>query len=241
MKTGWKRLRELIRQADVIVELVDARDIEGTRIPIAEKWAGTRRLLVIANKSDLVEEPKIPRRGVATSAKKADEKERRRLISCILSRCGTRPVKALFIGYPNVGKSSLINVLAKRKAARVSPVAGTTTNVQWVRVDSSLMVTDYRGMFPKQDRHELARKGAINADMDAEAYAHGFATKILSSGKLRAWAEERFDIDLSEVEGTDGLLSAIAQRRGLFQKGGDLNMEEAARILVRAMKEAPEM
>src|SRR3989339_1281598 len=108
----WSDLKKLIHSADVIVEVVDARDISGTRIPIAERWAGTRRFLMVVNKVDLLPEgilPVIPPRAVSASAKTASEDERRKLISIIIAKTDVRPVKALFIGYPNIGKSSLIN------------------------------------------------------------------------------------------------------------------------------------
>lgn len=236
------KLERLIHRADVIVEVVDARDIEGTRLRLAEKLSGVSRLLIMVNKIDLVDEVQPPKRAIKVSAKNRDEKERRRIIECILARCSTRPVKALLIGYPNVGKSSIINMLAGRKATKVSAVAGTTKDVQWVRINSALMVTDYRGVYPKKEKKEdLARKGAINVQRDAQVYAYKFAKKVLSSRKLRGWLEKKLDIDLSKVKTDEEVLSVIAERRKLYVKGGELNIDEAARVLVRAMKEAPEI
>lgn len=236
----WKRLRELIHEADVIVEIADARDVDGTRLPLAERWSGSKRLLVVVNKCDLADaEP--PKHGIKTSAKKADEKERRRIIRCILAKSSSRPVKALFIGYPNVGKSSVINMLAKRRAAKVSSVAGTTRNVQWIRINDALMVTDYRGVYPKAEKKEdLVRKGAVKIE-HAEGYAYKFAEKALKSEKLRKWLEKKFDIDFSDAEDAEQVLSMIAERRKLYIKGGELNLEEAARMLLRSMKDAPEI
>ncbi|MDD5172464.1 MAG: 50S ribosome-binding GTPase, partial [Candidatus ainarchaeum sp.] len=136
----WGVLKNIIHGADVIVEVVDARDIHGTRLPIAEKWAGSKRLLMVANKKDLLPEgtivPELQNRGIAISAKTGGEEGRKLLMKAIMARTKAKPpVKAIFIGYPNVGKSSLINMLAERKATRVSAVAGTTKNIQWVRVN----------------------------------------------------------------------------------------------------------
>lgn len=238
-------LKKLIRNADVVIEVVDARDISGTRIHAAERTAGTNRLIVIANKTDLLPkgtELRVPRKGLQISAKKADEKQRKALIRTILEKTSARPARVLVLGYPNVGKSSLINMLAQRKAAKVSSIAGTTKNVQWVKVSDELLATDYRGLYPeKEKKAELARKGAINVEHDAERYAYEAAEKILKSPKLKEWIAAQFDMDLEAAGDSGELLEAIAKRRNLYLKGGELNIHEAAKALLRAMREAPEM
>jgi ribosome biogenesis GTPase A len=237
--------RQLIREADVIVEVVDARDVKGTRLLEAERWAGTRRLLIVANKSDLLsvgEIPKLPKHSIVVSAKRGGERDRKKLIRTILGRSISRPAKALFVGYPNVGKSSLINMLACRKAARVSPAAGTTKNVQWVRISPMLRVTDYRGVIPRSEKKkELVRKGAMEIHGGALMHAHAFLKNALTKPTLLEWLEGRFDVTLSKADSSEDILEAIAKRRGLYLKGGELNIEEAAKIIMRASRVAPEM
>ncbi len=242
----WKRLKAMIHGADVVVEVVDSRDVEGTRLPLGERWSGSKRLLVVANKADLLPSgaapPRLQNRGISISAKESGDSGRRALARAILSRTAARPAKALFIGYPNVGKSSLINLLAGRKAAKVSAVAGTTKDIQWVRVSDELVVSDYRGMFPSSESEErLVRKGALNVQGDDERHAHAFVQEALGNPVLREWLEERFDIDLSGAKDSEDVLEALARRRGWTLKGGEPNLLEAARQLVRAMKEAPQI
>lgn len=242
----WDVLKNMIHGADVIVEVVDARDVIGTRLPIAEKWAGSRRLLMVANKTDLLSEgvplPVLPNKGIALSATKGGEEARKRLLNGILARTSARqPVKAIFIGYPNAGKSALINLLVGRKATRVSSVAGTTRNMQWVRVSGSLIVSDYRGIFPAKDSEEaLVRKGAINVHGNEEHHAHRFAERVLHSDRLRKWLEQKYDISLEGATTSDDVLARIAERRKWYLKAGELNLIEASRSLVRAMLESPE-
>lgn len=241
----WAALKNMIHGADVIVEVVDARDIAGTRLPVAEKWAGSKRLLMAANKTDLLPRgitvPALPNKGIALSAKEGGEGGRMLLLKAIMARTSAKPpVKALFIGYPNVGKSSLINLLAGRKVTKVSAVAGTTRNIQWVRVSGDLIVSDYRGLFPARDsEEELVRKGAINVQGDEELHAYKFVERALANGTLRGWLEQRFDVSLADAKTSEDVLAAIAERRKWYLKGGELNLAEAARSLVRAMKEAP--
>lgn len=242
----WTILKDLIHSADVIVEVVDARDINGTKLRLAEKLAGSRRLLMVVNKIDLLSEgvrlPNLPNQGIKISAKEASETDRIKLIHAIMKRTEKKFVYALFIGYPNVGKSSLINLLARRKAVKVSPVAGTTKNVQWINITDELVVSDYRGLYPdKEPKRELVRKGAIKLSGGQEGYAYEFAEKALRSPTVRRWLEKTYDIDLASAENSEDVLAVIAKRRGWYLKGREPNIGEAARSLIRAMMEAPEL
>jgi hypothetical protein len=242
----WAFLKDMIHGADVIIEVVDARDIAGTRLPVVERMAGSRRLLMVANKTDLLpqgaELPRLGNGGFTISATTASENQRRALIGAIKDRTRARPARALILGYPNVGKSTLINMLAQRNAARVSPVAGTTKDIQWVSITSDLTVSDYRGVYPRHEkREELVRKGAMDVRGDEETHAHTFAQRIIRSRVLRAWMEKEFDLTLTGARSSEDVLAALARRRKLYVKGGELNIDEAARVLVRAMKDAPEI
>jgi len=232
-------MKKLIHEADVIVEVVDARDIEGTRLPLVEKLSGTNRLIILVNKSDLAEKTKIPKNAIRVSARNPDH--RKIILDFIMKKTEKRPVKALLIGYPNVGKSSIINLLAKRKVVKVSAVAGTTKNIQWVKIGDNLMLSDYRGIFPKgSKKEELVRKKAINID-DKPEYGYQEAKRVLSSPRLRKWVGERLGIPLEGIEDEERLFEEIATKRNLHIRGGGLNIDEAAKILLRVLREAPEI
>ncbi|MBN1169394.1 50S ribosome-binding GTPase [Candidatus Micrarchaeota archaeon] len=235
----FEEMKFLIHDADVILEVVDARDLQGTRLPIVERMSGTNRLIIVVNKTDLSEPPAIPKNAIKISAKIAES--RKTVINAIMEKTDKRPAKALLIGYPNVGKSSIINMLARKKVARVSAVAGTTRNVQWVKISDDLMVTDYRGVFPKGEKKEdLIRKKAINIDDNPE-YGYLEGKRILESRKLRKWIGKKLEISLEGINDAESLLEAIAKRRNLYIRGGKLNTQEAAKILLRALREAPEI
>lgn len=235
----FEEMKLLIHEADVILEVVDARDLQGTRLPIVERMSGTSRLIIVVNKTDLSEPPAIPKNAIKVSAKTAES--RRIVINAIMKKTGKRPAKALLIGYPNVGKSSIINMLARKKVARVSAVAGTTKNIQWVKIGNDLMVTDYRGVFPKGEKKEdLVRKKAINIDDNPE-YGYLEGKRILGSMKLRKWVGKKLEIDLEGINDAEGLLEAIAKKRNFYIRGGGLNTQEAAKILLRLLRDAPEI
>jgi ribosome biogenesis GTPase A len=186
----WKKVKAMVHGADVIVEVVDARDVERTRLPLVEKWAGSKRLLIVANKADLLSEgsamPKLQNKGITVSARDQSGENRQKVIDSIMSRTDARPVMAILIGYPNIGKSTLVNMLAKRRAARVAPVAGTTTNIQWIKISDDLMISDYRGVFPRyESTGELVRKGALNLLGDEEKHSYKFAERVIASPTLK--------------------------------------------------------
>ncbi len=242
----WSFLKDMIHGADVIIEIVDARDVQGTRLPIAEKWAGSKRLLMVANKIDLLKPgtmlPKLQNKGIYLSAKKFSEQDRWDFLNGIMARTSVRPVKAILVGYPNVGKSSLINMVVRRSVTRVSAVAGTTKNIQWVKVNDELMISDYRGLFPNKETPEmLVRKGAINVAGNEEKFAYQFLERVSKKPHLVEWLEEKYGIKLKDAKNPEEILEKIAKRRGWCLKGGEPNIEEAARSIVRTMKDAPEI
>jgi ribosome biogenesis GTPase A len=133
-------------------------------------------------------------------------------------------------------------MLAKRRAARVAPVAGTTTNIQWIKISDDLMISDYRGVFPRyESTGELVRKGALNLLGDEEKHSYKFAERVIASPTLKKWLEKKFDISLAGVKHPEELLGKIAERRKWYIKGGELNIAEASRAIIRAMKDAPQI
>src|SRR3989338_1137248 len=247
IKDRWTTFRLLLRKCEIIIEVLDARDLEGTRVRKIEHWAGRERLIKIANKIDLISEEalnSINRNEYLPISSKSDHKnkERKKIINAILAKGRERP-RVLVVGYPNVGKSTIINLLAGREVARAMPIAGTTTNVQWIRLPHDILLIYSPGVFPEDDqRTELLRKGAINVDglKNFEFYALKVAQKCIRSQELRNWIEEYFDIKL-ESDKPEDLIENIAKRRGLLLKGGAYNINEASKALLRAFSKAPSL
>lgn len=230
----------------MVLEVLDARNVEGTRLPKFELAAG-KRLLRIANKADLASDEIISRldnKGFVLMRSKAKnlEKERKKLLKAILRHTEERPLRIVVVGYPNVGKSTIINLLAGRNAVRAGPVAGTTSNVQWIRVSPEILLIDSPGIFPKmENKDSLIKKGAINIGSleNPEGYAFTLASKCIADEVLRKWLSEYFDISISTEDTPEGLLEKIAKRRNWLLKGGKLNTFEASMALLRAFAKAP--
>ena len=245
----WQRLRQIMRECDVIIEIADARDIYNTRLPKVENWAGKERLIIVANKIDLTGErseeiaERLKERGFfPLNSKSQKHSDREQLIQAILEKRPMRPLRVFVLGYPNVGKSALINMLAQRKAARVAAIAGTTRGIQWVRVHPQIMLLDSAGVFPeKLGKSDLFFRGAVNVDglEDPEIYSHAAMTELLENEGAKKWLEGNFDIVLEKGDDAEKALEKIARRRNLLLKAGEPNVFEASRLFLRSLITAP--
>jgi len=231
------RVKRIIREVDVVLEILDSRDPDGTRNTKIEYWIKNsgKVLVFVLNKCDLVEEKELmamKRRlsGIAptvfTSAK--NKYGMRKLKTMVYRHAPGIPVKVGIVGYPNVGKSMLANALKGKRSAGVSPVAGYTKGQQWLKVSSRLLLYDSPGVIGRESESELAVIGAIDPDMCKDPI--GVALKILD--KLNF--ENPGEIDRRYgVEFGDDVLEGIAKKRGKLLKGGVPDTKAAAVIVIR--------
>ncbi len=221
----WQRVKKVVRKADVILEVVDARFPEPSKK--LRKIAGKKPVLVIVNKIDLVSKEKereLRKLGLTVSAKY--RKGKRLLLKLLKSYRETfgREIRICVVGRPNVGKSSLINMLKGRKSALTSPEAGFTKGEQWFRIAPGILLIDTPGVIPSRDSEEiLAIKNEISPSK--------LRDPVKAALKLfELFPEVKKALNLPE----DDLkaLEEFARRRGRIKQGGELNLEEAARILL---------
>ena len=164
-----EQVERVINEADVVLEILDARFIETTRnIDIEKKIKDVGKILVyIFNKSDLIDIEKlktdeelqelkpsmffssINRKGSATL---------RRMIKMQVKKIKKETVNVGVIGYPNTGKSSMINLLVGRAVARTSSEAGFTKGIQKIKISSGVYLIDTPGIIPTADKTSGDRK-----------------------------------------------------------------------------------
>lgn len=170
MKKGfWIVVKDIIRKADVILEVLDARFPELTRIRKLEGYAYffKKPVIYVVNKADLVSKTTLEKNirefpgpdTVVISAKKL--KGINGLIKKIKSKTKIEDVKVAVIGYPNTGKSSLINKLSSGGKARTSSESGFTKGLQLIAGKDNLRLFDTPGIVPFRDRDEL-RLGLVS-------------------------------------------------------------------------------
>ena len=186
-----KALMEQLKRVDVVLEVRDARIPLSTEHPQVQQWLGTKGRVLVLNRIDMIssqarqqwiewfrsqgEEPYFTDaqhgKGIETvlqAAQKAGEQmnQRRRDRGML-----PRPVRAVVIGFPNVGKSALINRLLNRRVVDSARRAGITKQLRWVRISDQIELLDAPGVLPSRlTDQEAALKLAICDDIGEAAY-----------------------------------------------------------------------
>ncbi len=252
-KPGMAMLKRILGEANVVIEVIDARDPDGTRLREVEGRIGNGRLIVVANKADLVGKDRIGElkgQGIIPfSARTRDSggAGRMALMHAIAAKAGNAKPRVAVVGYPNVGKSSIVNLLALGGRARVSPVAGTTRSVQWIVTRSpEVFLMDSPGVFPPKDEKssgvDKLVRGFVNVEdtHDPEALVDSFIEKYGGKREWQDWIKSEFSLKAGQECGSASeILEAIAIRRGWLLKGGRPDRDRAARALLRAASKAP--
>jgi len=265
MAKAKRLVQDHLKLVDVVIELVDARIPGSSRNPmIAEIVQGKPRIVAL-NKADLAD-PRLTRQWVAAfkqegvSAVAVDSlggKGLQDLIAVTKAAAGekmsalaakgrkARAVRAMIIGIPNVGKSSLINRLAGTGNVKTGDRPGVTKGKQWIRVGSDFELLDTPGiLWPKFEDPEtgikLALTGAISDEVvDVEELAHRLLRQLRESCPERL--AERYKLDDLPESNAD-LLINIGKKRGFLQAGGVVDLDKAARTVLlefRAGKMGP--
>lgn len=242
-RKAWKVVREVIDEADVVVEVVDARDPIGTRNRKLERLIQEegKPLLIVMNKADLVpkewaeqykRKSEIPVVFISARERKGTGILRRELKKLAKPLLGEKEkVKVALIGYPNVGKSTIINTLKGKRAVGTAPIPGYTKGKQLIRLSKRLWLLDSPGVVPIDDFDELVIKGGFPADKIEEPVkpALKLISRILETRKKAI--TEKFGI--KEFESEEEILRQIGEKRGLIKAGGEVDLEETARWLLR--------
>ncbi len=186
-----KRIARMIRKSHIVLEVIDVRRPFETKCRMLERFLLKKKkpFIRVFNKADLVpkkfaEKVVSELGGVYISSKK--RKGIKKLRQKIKKTLGGRE-KALIcvVGYPNTGKSSLINCLKGRKSAGVAPVPGYTKGEQLIRIDKRIMMIDTPGVITYEKKEVLASKGALAPEKikNPEKAANYIINKIMKHNK----------------------------------------------------------
>ena len=256
MTKARRMITENVRLVDIVCEIIDARIPVSSRNPDLDELAGTKPRLIIINRIDQAD-PAVTRlwaeyfrkRGIFTlevefktgsgvSSFPAAVREilKDKLEAYAAKGLKGRSVRAMVVGIPNVGKSSFINRVARRKVAAASDKPGVTRGKQWIKIGADLELLDTPGiLWPKFDSQlvaeNLAFTGAIKDDiLDVETLASNLMSKLKETYPQSI--ENRYKISVSEDDGGFGLLEKAARKRGFLISGGEVDLERMANILL---------
>ena len=255
--TKTRRMMEAdLKLVDAVCELIDARIPISSRNPDIDAIFGSKPRMVILNRIDMAD-PELTRqwadcfksKGIAVI--RTDCKTRtgisdfapalRRLLGDKLRRYREKgmvgkPLKAMVVGIPNVGKSTFINQVAGRKGAKAENRPGVTRGKQWVNVDQGLLLLDTPGiLWPKFEDPEvglrLAYTGAVKDDiLDTETLSMHLLELLWSQYPQALTARYKLEAEPS-ASGAE-LLEQAARRRGYLLPGGIVDTERLANVLL---------
>jgi ribosome biogenesis GTPase A len=252
MATARKKAAQTMGRIDVVVELLDARLPGASSNPLIEKLRRDRQrpCLKILNKADLADPDATAAwlrhlgneklvRAVALSCKRpGDVAKVPRLAAALVPHRDSplKPVRMMVMGVPNVGKSTLINALLKRKVAKTGDEPAVTREQSRFELDERNELIDTPGLMAPVIRNEAdGLMLAASHLIGPESYQPGEVATFLAGILLErypALLEARYGIDPQGMDGED-LIAAIAARRGYLGKGGAPHLEKAARALLQ--------
>ena len=238
MKNFWKIVNEVIAQSDIVLEVADARFPLESRNEELEKKVqrAGKKLIIVLNKCDLVSKDlldKIKRQvpdSVFVSSK--DNFGTTILRKKILAMAKKSEIVAGVVGYPNTGKSSIINILKHSAAAETSSQAGFTKGKRMVRVDKKLMLIDTPGVlqYREKDSSKLALLNAISASQVKEPDIAA-AEIIEKFAKENPNAFEKF-YGIEPGEDAYETLEEIGKRLRKFRKKGEIDIDSVSRKII---------
>ncbi len=254
MTKARRMMQENIKLVDLVIELLDARIPLSSRNPDIDELGKNKARLILLNKADLADarctkewmkwflekgyqvlcvdsrkrsDLKSINELVQEACKEKIERDRRRGIR-------NRPIRAMVVGIPNVGKSTFINSYSGKASAKTGNKPGVTRGKQWIRLSKNLELLDTPGiLWPKFEDPQVGEKLAmIGAIRDEILNTEELALELLTLLKERypGVIEERFAIE--QTENAVKTLEEIARIRKCIVKGNEISYEKASRIVL---------
>ncbi|XP_038668488.1 guanine nucleotide-binding protein-like 3 isoform X2 [Scyliorhinus canicula] len=268
-KSLCSELNKVLDAADVVLEVVDARDPLGCRCPQVEQTVlqseGKKQLILVMNKIDLVPkenaekwlkylENEFPVVFFKSSTKLQDRiMEQKKisklntsieishsntcagdesLLNLLGSYCKKQDVKSIkvgVVGFPNVGKSSIINSLKKMRACNVGQVRGLTKSMQEVHIDKQIKVLDSPGIIASSSNSAVALSLRNIVDIEALENPTSVAELILRNCNKQ---QVMLQYNVPDFKTSLEFLTLLARKRSMLKKGGIPDVERAARLIL---------
>ena len=264
MNINWypghmKKTREAIQKnlslVDVVFELLDARIPYSSQNPVIDSIVKDKPRIIILNKSDLANDKanslwqnhyrdsdvpsilfnSLSGKGVENILKLASEVLKDKRKSYEDRGVINRPIRAMILGIPNVGKSTLINTLSGRKGTRTGNKPGITKVNQWIKIKGSLELLDTPGiLWPKFEEEvvglNLAFTGAIKDEiLDTETLALKLIEVLMNIAPESLM--KRYNIELQNATPLE-IMESIANRRGCILKRGEFDYTKTSNIVL---------
>lgn len=251
-----RQLKEKLNLVDVVIEVRDARIPLTSSYTNIKKLLGEKPRLLLLNKADLVDNDELKQwvkylkettscpvivtdakgsKDLALVVKNAVDLAEPKIQTLMAKGLLRRPARAMVVGMPNVGKSSVINKLTKSSKTKTGAKAGVTRQQQWVRVNPKLDLLDTPGIIPtKQDDQVQAVKLAFVSSVSENAYS----PEPVANALLKQLSNVNYANKVIEYYKVEELsLETIAQSRNWILKSGTLDIERTAKYVLKDFRE----
>ena len=256
MTKARRMMQEDIKLIDLVIELVDARVPLSSRNPDIDELGKNKSRLILLNKADLADKSankkwtdffqqkgyyvqEVDSRSgagmkaisaiIQEACKEKIERDRKRGIK-------NRPVRAMVVGIPNVGKSTFINTYAGKACAKTGNKPGVTKGKQWIRLNKNVELLDTPGiLWPKfEDQAVGMRLAMIGSINDEILNIDELALELIQylRNAYPGTLEKRYQCEVAAEKEALQILEEVAKLRGCLIKGGELDYGKASRLLM---------
>ncbi len=237
---------QIVKESDIILEILDARFITETRNMGVEKEIAKqkKKIIYVMNKSDLVKQLKkeelkeihpavlvscTQRKGIKDlrnkikfEAQKIEKKEKNEKIAVGI------------IGYPNTGKSTLINLLIGKRSAGTGAEAGFTKGVQKLKLSSEIVLLDSPGVIPNEEYSTKSEAMAQHTKVSGRSYSQVKDPEMIIADLIKEMPEvfEKF-YNIKAQGNSEILLEKLGRQKGFIKKGNLINFDKTARLILK--------
>ncbi|MGI6360854.1 MAG: ribosome biogenesis GTPase YlqF [Bacillota bacterium] len=260
MVKGKRNIAADLRRIDVLIEVLDARAPKSSRNPDLSNINGQKKPhVLVLNKADLADAEATKkwlafyrRRGYQAVAVNAVQKRGIKELLAAVNRAAepllqkladkgrlSRPVRAMVVGIPNSGKSTVINAFCPAKTVKTGNMPGVTRGQQWVKTTAGIELLDTPGvLWPRFADYRTAFNLAVIGSISDLVYPYEKIAQELAELLLEKnpqALQDRFKLSELPVDGRQ-LITAIGKRRGLLAAGGRVRMEDSSLLLLREFR-----
>lgn len=260
MTKAKRAMQEDIRFIDVVIELVDARIPASSKNPDINSLAGGKSRILLLNKSDMADPELLnawirfyEKKGILAMAVNSRKRNELKQVNALIQKACkekierdrkrgilNRPVRAMIVGIPNVGKSTFINSFAGKACAKTGNRPGVTKGKQWIRLNKQVELLDTPGiLWPRFEDQTVGQHLAfIGAIKDELIQSVELALDLIEFLVVQYPGTLADAYDVEETLPSAELLGDLAKNRGCIQKGNELDYEKAAFLLLDDFRNA---
>jgi ribosome biogenesis GTPase A len=241
-----KVVREMIAETDIVIEVLDSRFIQETRNQELESLAknSNKKIIYVINKSDLSDKSKIKEQieklnlfphALVSCKNREGSSELRKRIKIEASRIKKDKVLLGVLGYPNTGKSSIINILTGKSSAKTAPEAGFTKGIQKVKLSDGIYLIDAPGIIPKSKYSHLdIKKVSEHAEHGARGHEKVNDPDLAVQKIMHDYPgllEKFYDVDAKGD--SEQLIEQVGRKKHFLKKGNEVDIDRVSRLILK--------